>query len=323
MAQTLLWHGLAQTTRKGYATGRRSYERFCVAVGIRDAFPASESALCAWLGDMLARNLAASTAKAYLHGLDSAHRDLGLQSIIPSNRRVLACVRGFKRVRGLASTTPPRLPITFATTRRLCAALQGSDHDALMLRAALWTGTAGLLRVGEFGIDNPKSPDPNKLLTMRSLSIAPSAVFGRTIAELSLLASKTDPFRKGVKIPIVAPEAIEALSSFLAARRSAGAVPPNAPLFAWSNGTPLSREQLTSLTIRLVNTARIPWVNAEGTACTGVSFRKGGANSLLSVQTPDRVIQTVGRWRSHAYTRYLHESPHEYILYFDRLSRSP
>ena len=61
------------------------------------------------------------------------------------------------------------------------------------------------------------------------------------------------------------------------------------------------------------------WTNPEGTQCKGVSFRKGGASSLASVNTPDRVIQIVGRWKSGVYRQYIHESAHDLASYFRKL----
>ena len=41
---------------------------------------------------------------------------------------------------------------------------------------------------------------------------------------------------------------------------------------------------------------------------SGVSFRAGGATALGEAGVPDRTIQEMGRWKSFAYSQYVHSS---------------
>ena len=177
-----------------------------------------------------------------------------------------------------------------------------------MLSAAMRLGTSALLRTGEFAVANPRQPDPHRL-------IQSDFTVGTSYHLLRLRASKTDPFREGVSIPLLASELDTAMiryDKFLTRK-------DDAPLFTWSSGLPLGRDEIVAAASQLVSAAGVPWKNAEGVHCRGVSFRKGGASSLASVGTPDRVIQIVGRWKSGVFRQYIHESMDDLAAYFKRL----
>ena len=311
VAQALLWHGIAPTTRKSYLTGRRSYERFCVTHGFgADHWPASSDAVCVWLAFLFHhKRLAFATIKHYLAGVSSSHTDIGVASIIPSDDRISRVLRGIKSLRGAKSATPPKLPITFAIIRRIAEHVDLQSRDHCMLLAAMWVGTAALLRTGEFAVANPRNPDPHRLLLRSDLTLANGHWF------IHLRASKTDPFREGVSVPILALEATTALQRYL----STLPTDYSGPLFAFASGVHLGRDDIVAFSSRAVSCAGVAWTNPEGTQCKGVSFRKGGASSLASVNTPDRVIQIVGRWKSGVYRQYIHESAHDLASYFSKL----
>ena len=73
------------------------------------------------------------------------------------------------------------------------------------------------------------------------------------------------------------------------------------PLFCYSNGTPLSRSQFTKeLRALLAQGAGIKIADYAGH-----SFRIGAATTAASKGLPHWLIQTLGRWSSDCYLRYI------------------
>ena len=81
---------------------------------------------------------------------------------------------------------------------------------------------------------------------------------------------------------------------------------PNSPLFLRSDGTQLTRDYLIS---RCNSLARLA---GFGSGFNGISFRRGGATSLASAGIGYESIMKMGRWRSLAFTHYLHPSLQDY-----------
>ena len=120
-----------------------------------------------------------------------------------------------------------------------------------------------------------------------------------SVISLFLRRSKTDPFGAGVTIilgrtdRIVCP--VTALLGYLALR---GQQP--GPLFLFQDGSPLSRQRLISQ----VNSA----LAQKGISTTGIlghSFRIGAATAAARAGLEDSLIQTLGRWHSAAFLRYI------------------
>ena len=72
------------------------------------------------------------------------------------------------------------------------------------------------------------------------------------------------------------------------------------PLFIHSDGTPLTRPKLVT-EVRGALTGD----GMDLSRYTGHSFRIGAASSAAQAGVPDSLIQTLGRWRSSAFQRYI------------------
>jgi hypothetical protein len=118
---------------------------------------------------------------------------------------------------------------------------------------------------------------------------------------ITVPASKTDPFRKGVTIYIAAVPGSSTCA--VAAMKNLFIVdprPPNSPLFVDSMGAPLTRAQFISeLQLHLVAAA----ITDDG--YSGHSFRRGAASAAAAAGFSDYKIQLLGRWRSDAYRLYI------------------
>lgn len=298
LAGTLLHAGLAINTRNTYHSGQKSFLDFCRTHGVATPLPADATVVCMWIAELAARSLKYTSIENYRWALHSLHTDLGIPSIINSDRTIHRMIKGVTRMQGAAALTLPRLPITPNVIRRLERQMDRTDASSRMLIAAIWVATSCMLRPGEIAVESATTRA--RMLRMSNLVRSDS---GYTI---HLVESKTDHYRAGVDVFLFAPSAIAALDSYLNQRLWAKTA--DQPLFCYENGVPLTHTSLVNLTSALVTKAGIPWIAPDGSKCKGVSFRKGGATALAEDGQSDRVIQKLGRWKSFCYQRYVHDS---------------
>ena len=86
---------------------------------------------------------------------------------------------------------------------------------------------------------------------------------------------------------------IRAFGDFLALRGSS-----EGPLFTFSDGRPLTRQQLSSTFQSILHSAGYTG------SYSGHSFRIGAATTAAARGVPDHLIKTLGRWSSDAYQIY-------------------
>ena len=191
---------------------------------------------------------------------------------------------------------PPRLPITVDILQRLLQfwVLSPARYEAVMLWAACTLGFFGFLHSGEFTV----VPDGNQALLSPS-DIQVDSCQDPTYVAITLRGSKTDPFSVECTLFIgrtnssICP--VIALLAYLAIR------PPSpGQLFIHNDGSPLTRSGLVSA-VR----AALLRTGVDVTRYTGHSFRIGAATAAAQAGLLDSMIQTLGRWRSSAFQRYI------------------
>ncbi|HEY9760292.1 MAG TPA: hypothetical protein V6C97_34360, partial [Oculatellaceae cyanobacterium] len=239
--------------------------RFCSQHGVQQPLPACEDLLCLWVSSLASR-LHFRSIKVYLYGVRSLHVDLGYSDPLDGCSRLERLYRGIKRDQGSKSAGKPRLPVTTQMVLECKQLFNMSRHDHRMLYAAMTTATGGLFRVGELTVKSARNPDRLRLLTLssirrtrhanRSASLSTAAAAPVSSYTVHLRASKTDPFRREVDVHVCWPEAVSAIANMLrqlpqALRR------PESPLFAFQNGTPLTRAALLSTTRHLLHCTHV------------------------------------------------------------------
>ncbi len=157
------------------------------------------------------------------------------------------------------------------------------------------------MRAGEFTSVSP---------TEDTLSLADISIDSRDNPQVLIVLlrhSKTDPFGAGVHLyfgrtgDILCP--VAAMLGYLALRpASAG------PLFLFEDGTPLSRPRLVACLREALAQAGI-----DTTHYSGHSFRIGAASTAARAGLSDSFIQTLGRWKSNAFTTYI-RTPREDLV---------
>ncbi|PIL25565.1 hypothetical protein GSI_12373 [Ganoderma sinense ZZ0214-1] len=310
-----LWHGLASSTRRTYSTGQTSFLNFvslnpAYRNADRNILPASQRAIMEWVASLGARGLKSQTIKAYLSSVRSLHVDCDLPFTACEAPIVQRLIRGIKRYNGERPRNP-KMPITLHILQKLCYALSESrsaiDHT---MKAAMALAFAGFLRCGEFTLAPGARFNPAVNLTRSSVKFVPDMDNADHII-LTLPASKTDPFCKGVSIVMAAaPGSITCPVAAIRAILKGIPGDANSPLFeGLAVESALTRDLFITrlkalLTVHGFNSAQY----------SGHSFRRGAASSAAAAGYADFEIQLLGRWRSDAYKLYI-DVPRERILH--------
>ena len=197
-----------------------------------------------------------------------------------------------------------RLPITFNVLLLLCNSLDVGMYNPfidLMLLCAFKTAFYGFLRVGEFTCVQSS--------TKHFVRICDVEVH-HDFFTLTLLASKTDPFGKGVCIRVFENGPlypVATMRKYLTLRLKQGA---NAisPLFICVNSDTDTYIPLTRNFFIDYLKQSLTRLGYNDTLYNGHSFRIGAATSAAKAGVQDHMIQVLGRWSSDCYTRYIHSS---------------
>ena len=248
--------------------------------------------------------------KLYLCGIKSYQLDLGIECTAFADPRLERTLQGIKHDQQEPQLRE-RTPLTRPVLLVMLNLLTQLDYNDIVLRAAFSLAFAGFLRVGEFTyrrIDLDLGPAfRNWFRTKNSIRIAP----GGDYMELTLPASKTDPFRHGIQLTISATNdigcpvsAMRKLIQIDTHRHS------HAPPFCIGllEQQPFTREYVVQKLQQIAITSGI-----GRAAWNGHSFRRGAATWAAEVGIPEPQIQILGRWRSDTYKSYIEYSKEERI----------
>lgn len=265
-------------------TTAKSYSDFCALEGIHPAFPSSLSTLASWVASLGAKLLQVKTIEAYLTGFRSAHVDMGYTDLgvfhNPMLQRIIAVIR---RLRGEAGTKERR-PITRDVVLRILTFCNENTWTGANLYAAFCLAFAGFLRIGELTCSADDRVEPEFatwFLARRSVALHDDYL------ELSLPASKTDNFRRG--LTILTASAADEECPVAASRHLFHCFPgPRlAPLFNMGSG---------SLRQWVMQMLRDTLLELECTGHhSGHSFRRGAATSARDAGLSGDRIMLLGR----------------------------
>ena len=298
--------GLAPSTSRAYDSAKRRYLLFCSAYHLQP-LPLDEAIMCRYVAHLAEAGLAPSTIKAYL----SAARHLQIAANLPDPRigdmaRLEQVIKGAKRE--YTQRNPPRrerLPMTPDILLKLRAVWdkEASKFNNVMMWAACCLCYFGFLRSGEITIPAESAYDGSVHLNMNDVSV--DDVANPTVAKVTIKASKTDQFRKGVDIYVgrtrntLCP--VEALLAYIARRGTA-----EGPLFKFEDGRFLTKDRF----VKGVRDA-LSQAGVDASQYSGHSFRIGAATTAGRKGLPSEKIQTLGRWESSAYLLYIRLSREE------------
>lgn len=247
-----------------------------------------------------------STIKLYFAGIRFFYLKGGYNNPLHRLERLEYILRGIKRSQ-VQTNTDKRLPITFDILQNICVLLEQGVYtpftDSLLL-AVCTLAFFGFLRCGEFTARSKREAEFENCLSMQDISFAKDLSY----YTLTLRSSKTDPFRQGVLIHIFQNEKIHPVThmwNYFSARKRLGKVQNYCPLFVNAHGDILTRAEFLDMIRHLLSR-----LNLDDSRYCGHSFRKGAATSSAGVME-DHLIQTLGRWSSNCYVRYISISKDE------------
>lgn len=277
--------------------------------------PVTEKGLCAFSSRLADQGLKYKTIKVYL----SAVRHLQIEANYPDTfggkhspklKYVLRGIKKHEAERGRVQRT--RLPITPEILRKLRAGWEPSYHlgDTKMLWAACYLCFFAFLRIGEAVSPGEGQFDPNTHLGVDDIAVDDSN--HPTALEVHLKQSKTDPFRKGVRLFVgrtgteLCP--VAAMLTYLVAR---GTKP--GPLFQFEDGRHLTRARFVDALRRELRAAGL-----EEKDYSSHSFRIGAASTAAANGVEDAIIKTLGHWESVAYLQYV-QIPKERLVGYSNI----
>lgn len=295
--------GLAASSLKTYNSGIKKFGDFCSEYGIPSNTAIDETLVCRYVTFLAARGLSSATIKVYLSALRYMRICTEGSEIKHSEMPRLKYVStGIKKTQSLASIPNKRqskLPITPSILRKIRAVWDKDPHNYnnIMLWAVSTLGFFGFFRLGEILLGDQDKFDERLHLSAKDISI--DSHDNPSMMQVHLKHSKTDQLAKGVNIIVgstgnsLCP--VAAMLAFLAMRGSI-----TGPLFQFMNKQPLKRSKFVALLRQALTSAGI-----EAAGYTGHSFRVGAATTAAQCGVQDSTIQSLGRWKSDAYTVYI------------------
>ena len=261
--------------------------------------PSTENILI-YFAVFLAKTVNPETIKVYLAAVRHMHLVNGYDLPIAKFQTfALYFTRHKTNSRSVYTNTSTNYIRSLKLFHRILHSRASPTHDEIMIWAAITTAFFGFLRIGEMtcsGLFNSSTH-----LSRSDVSFHDKTNDHEAFLNLRIKASKTDPFRSSTTITIGSTSGIicpvRALKTYLSRTSTDHA----GPLFCYSNGTPLSRSQFTNELRALL--AQGAGINIADYA--GHSFRIGAATTAASKGLPHWLIQTLGRWSSDCYLRYI------------------
>ena len=241
----------------------------------------------------------------------SAHIDLAFRDLsafhTPELERIIA---GIRRLHGEANTQERR-PITKDLLLQMLPHLDRQTREGATRYAAFCLAFAAFLRVGEFtysSSDHDKADFNKWFLTRRSVALFKDHL------ELTLPASKTDPFRRGTTLTVAASGddacPVRALRHLFRWK-----APLDSPLFQTAGG--FTRELVIGQVRHI-----LALLGVKG-HYSGHSFRRGAATSARLAGLSDEEIMLLGRWKSASYRLYIDTSGERVLAASRRHQRLP
>jgi hypothetical protein len=306
-----LWNSAVQpTTLAVYNTGWQCFIRFMMLHNLTDTVrtqlpPVSEEILV-WFAVHCTKTLklSPSSIKLYLagirfHYLGKGHPNPLVDAYGNHYPRLQTILRSMKKLHTTPQTV--RLPINAQILTNISMLLHAGifgPYTDLLMETACTTAFFGFLRCGEFTVRQKFNPQINLCLQ--------DITFLQDRCNLKLKASKTDPFRQGIVIPLFSRQhsicPVRNLRKYHQVRLNCGGQQLD-PLFVSSDGSPLTRAYFIEY-LRVI----LSRLGLHATQYSGHSFRVGACTSGSDARLEDHLLKTLGRWSSDCYTRYVKTS---------------
>lgn len=294
LASQLVQSGLSVNTRKSYTIAIEKLSQFRSSYNLQHIWPVPVNDLLNFIASLAVQNLSPSTVTSYLSGISYCHKIQGLEDT-SKFFIVTKAIEGYKRTRNRTKDvrTPISLPILdnlIANSNSICS----STFEAKLFSAAFSLAFFALLRVSEFTKGPTTSlEDTKKQIQIHDVELAHNKI------KLKIQWSKTDQKGKAVNIIIQANQKPYCPYTNLQRYLNIRPISDNTDLFIHFNHSSLTRYQFNSVLQKAIK-----FLGITGHYRTH-SFRIGGATELAKTGMPEKDIMRLGRWKSHAYERYI------------------
>ncbi|CAG2241562.1 unnamed protein product [Mytilus edulis] len=239
--------------------------------------------------------LSGGTISSYISGVSYHHKIQGIQDTTKFFI-IGKALEGIKRIQG-GKRNDIRAPITVQLLSDMISCLDKvckNKYEAALFSAVFSVAFFGLLRVGEITTSKSKSVINGSNLTISDILVR------RKVLVLRVRWSKTDQKVKSVTLLIAENGKnycpVRLINEYLKVRPTCN----NTDLFIHYTGMPLTRYQFSSILEKALHFLHISKGHFRSH-----SFRIGGATELARQGVSEEVIMRLGRWKSHAYSRYI------------------
>ena len=295
--QRLLEASLAAKTHATYSAAWSKFVSFATIFERPITLPISVYDLSLFIAFLSKSNCASATARTYLAGISYWHKINGFQDFSKSFI-IQKLIEGIKRQQ--ERSFDPRLPITVEQLVAIIHALDrvcASDYEATLFKAVFTLSFFGFLRIGEVAAQSPSIVSDHVL---RKSDIYFQIIDGVQVVFVNFRVSKNN--QAGVHQSIIVSQQgdrrlcpVQALNAYLQQ------APASPFLFTHFCGTPITRYQFSALLQKTIVFSNFP----NHTLFKSHSFRIGAATTAKLLGFTDEQIQTMGRWRSCAFQRYI------------------
>jgi hypothetical protein len=301
-ADKLFDASIEQSTAITYQTGMDCFVTFLVMSRLCSGFnrlpSINEDMLVYFVTHCQLRlKLSYQTIKTYLAGIRFFFVRNGHNLIFRNFQKLHGVLKGIKKHQ-CNNKRELRQPITFFILSKICLNLNRGIFSPLldmMFKCICQMAFFGFMRCGEFTV---RKKTQDTYISMFDITFSDDGSF----YIITLKTSKTDPFRQGVNIKIFENEFLKPVANmkmYYNKRRTLDTSNHTA-LFIDSEGHPLSRDVFLSHFKFILSR-----IGLNDKNYSGHSFRIGAATSAAKVGIPDHLIQSLGRWSSDCYMRYI------------------
>ena len=223
-----------------------------------------------------------STVQGYLRRASTVSKELGGPGLMKEewnleiNRTYAAAAKAFPQ-----GSRNKRRPLTVQILRQLKKLLDPRSHNDRALWALLCLGVFTLARIGEL----VPSSSSSLQVTRKAIQIrGDHGIF-------SLVGTKTDRERKGVQMHFFRNKTeccpVNAMNAYLTGITNSS---PSTPLFIDDKGRRMTQAGVVARVRELLTQ-----IGLEGQEFSGISLRRGGAQTLLRLGATEKVIMGMGR----------------------------
>ena len=294
LARQIVNQGVSKNTHKSYNLALKKLDKFRAEYQLNSTWPIAISELLNFIAYLSVNGLSGGSVSSYISGISYFHKINGFQDTTKFFI-ISKALEGLKRMQG-GKRQDIRAPITLNLLSEITSVLDkvcSSNYEAIMFAAAFSLSFFGLLRVGEI-------TQPNQKEKIKSVIGIDDIEINKNKINLMIRCSKTDQQGKSIKLVIPANHKstcpVRLIKKYLSLRPTGS----NQDLFIHFNSSSLTRYQFNSVLQK-----SLKFLNVLKGHYRTHSFRIGGATELARKGVNEQEIMKLGRWKSHAYARYI------------------